>query len=175
VEVNEGRFREDLFYRLSVVPIELPPLRRRREDIPLLARSFIESLNGPGAVNEVADFDRAMDVLKRHEWPGNVRELRNLVELAFYGPKRPVDLSSFLSLGQFQRAGRPSPEQEVSVSADRPFKDVKSELISGFEKSYIQDLLARNGYNVSKSAREAGIERAYLQRLIRKYGFKDSQ
>jgi transcriptional regulator with GAF, ATPase, and Fis domain len=173
-EVNEGRFREDLFYRLSVVPIELPPLRRRREDVPLLTRKFISELHGEDALKELADFDATMDVLKRHEWPGNVRELRNLVELAFYSGRRPIDLSSFLSLGHFSRPVRKSSESEVNVSADRPFKDVKNELITEFEKGYIQDLLNRNANNVSKSAREAGIERAYLQRLIRKYGSKES-
>jgi transcriptional regulator with GAF, ATPase, and Fis domain len=168
VEVNEGRFREDLFYRLSVVPIELPPLRRRREDIPMLVRKFITQLHGAEAVKELVDFDATMDVLKRHEWPGNVRELRNLVDLAFYSAKRPVDLSSFLSMGQFMRR-ESEKEMPFPVSADRPFKDVKNELITEFEKKYLQDLLLRNGGNVSKSAREAGIERAYLQRLIKKY------
>ncbi len=174
LEVNEGRFREDLFYRLSVVPIELPPLRRRREDIPLLTRTFIEDLHGAEALGDVADFEPTMDVLKRHEWPGNVRELRNLVELAFYSGRRPVDLSAFLSLGCFSRSVRKQEQLEDQFAADRPFKDVKNELIAGFEKHYIRDLLARNANNVSKSAREAGIERAYLQRLIRKYEIKES-
>ena len=168
VEVNEGRFREDLFYRLSVVPIELPPLRRRREDIPMLVKQFITQLHGAEAVKELADFDATMEVLKRHEWPGNVRELRNLVDLAFYNAKRPVDLSSFLSMGQFMRRGNEK-EATFPVNADRPFKDVKNEIITEFEKRYLQELLMRNGGNVSKSAREADIERAYLQRLIKKY------
>ncbi len=174
VEVNEGRFREDLFYRLSVVPVELPPLRRRRDDIPLLTRKFIAELHGEEALDDVADFDATMDVLKRHEWPGNVRELRNLVELAFYSGRRPVDMTAFLSLGHFSRAVRKNADFDAQFSADRPFKDVKNDLISEFEKRYIRDLLARNGNNVSKSAREAGIERAYLQRLIRKYEIKDA-
>jgi len=169
VEVNEGRFREDLFYRLSVVPIELPPLRRRRDDVPLLARQFIADLHGKDALEEIADFDAAMDILKRHEWPGNVRELRNLIELAFYSSHRPINLSSFLSLGHFSQIGRQPAEPELNVSADRPFKDAKNDLITEFEKGYIAELLERNDNNVSKSAREAGIERAYLQRLIRKY------
>lgn len=169
-EVNEGRFREDLYYRLSVVQMELPPLRRRRDDIPLLVKKFLCDMHGPNAQDELADFDRTMDVLKRHEWPGNVRELRNLIEVAFYSDKRPLNLSTFLSLGRL-RSGR-TPEADASHAADRPFKDAKNELIEGFEKSYLLDLLARNHANVSRSAREAGIERAYLQRLIKKYGLK---
>jgi transcriptional regulator with GAF, ATPase, and Fis domain len=170
MEVNEGRFREDLYYRLSVVQIELPPLRRRREDVPLLLRKFLSDLHGPQAVEAVADFDRTMEVLKRHDWPGNVRELRNLIEAAFYSERRPVDLSAFLSLDRLRDGRRGEPE--VVFSADKPFKDAKNELIEEFEKSYLHDLLGRNRGNVSRSAREAGIERAYLQRLIRKYALK---
>ncbi len=174
VEVNEGRFREDLFYRLSVVPIELPPLRRRREDIPLLLTKFITDLHGPDALGEIEDFEETMDILKRHEWPGNVRELRNLAELAFYSDRRPIRLDAFLGLGRLARSPAPG-GSAATVSADRPFKDAKGELISEFEKAYIRDLLHRNRGNVSRSAREAGIERAYLQRLIRKYGITESQ
>ena len=171
-EVNESRFREDLYYRLSVVHLELPPLRRRREDIPLLVKRFLTDLHGEDALAQLADFDRTMEVLKRHEWPGNVRELRNLIELAFYSERRPVDLSAFLSLGNL-RAGRKNNEPEVVFSADKPFKDAKNDLIEEFEKAYLNELLARNKQNISRSAREAGIERAYLQRLIRKYGMRE--
>lgn len=172
-EVNEGRFREDLFYRLSVVHLELPPLRRRREDVPLLVKRFLADLQGEGAEAQVSDFDRAMEVLKRHDWPGNVRELRNLIELAFYSERRPVDLTALLGINSLS-GGREREPDPPSFSADKPFKDAKNELIEEFERAYLADLLARNKQNVSKSAREAGIERAYLQRLIRKYGMRDS-
>jgi transcriptional regulator with GAF, ATPase, and Fis domain len=171
-EVNEGHFREDLYYRLSVVHLELPPLRRRREDIPLLVKRFLTDLHGEDAVGQLADFDRTMEVLKRHEWPGNVRELRNLIELAFYSERRPVDLSAFLSLGNL-RAGRKPSEPDINFAADKPFKDAKNDLIEEFEKAYLNELLARNKQNISRSAREAGIERAYLQRLVRKYGMRE--
>lgn len=171
-EVNEGNFREDLYYRLSVVHLELPPLRRRREDIPLLIKTFVKYLKGDDAIRQLADFDRTMEILKRHEWPGNVRELKNLIELAFYSEKRPVDLSAFLSINNL-RTTEPDNGPELNFSADKPFKDAKNDLIEEFERSYLSDLLARNKQNISKSAREAGIERAYLQRLIRKYGMRD--
>jgi transcriptional regulator with GAF, ATPase, and Fis domain len=169
--VAEGRFREDLYYRLSVVQLELPPLRRRGDDLALLARKFLTELHGAEALEQVKDFDRAIEALKRHDWPGNVRELRNLIEVAFYSERRPVDLTAFLGLGQL-RAGRTPVEPEPIVNSERPFKDAKNELIDGFEKSYLQALLSRNNNNVSRSAREAGIERAYLQRLVRKHGLK---
>jgi transcriptional regulator with PAS, ATPase and Fis domain len=172
-EVNENRFREDLYYRLSVVHLELPPLRRRKDDIPLIVKKFLTTLHGDDALSQVADLDVTMDVLKRHEWPGNVRELRNLVELAFYSEKRPVDLSSFLSFGTLRAGRKPTDEPDMSFTTDKPFKDAKNDLIEEFEKAYLNDLLARNRQNISQSAREAGIERAYLQRLIRKYGMRE--
>ncbi len=140
--------------------------------MPLLVKRFLTDLHGADALEQLADFDRTMDVLKRHEWPGNVRELRNLIELAFYSERRPVDLSAFLSLGNL-RAGRKASEPEVNFVTDKPFKDAKSDLIEEFERTYLNDLLARNKQNISRSAREAGIERAYLQRLIRKYGMRE--
>ncbi len=173
-EVNEGRFREDLYYRLSVARMDIPPLRRHRDDIPLLVCHFLHELGGENAEEQCSDFDRTMDVLRRHEWPGNVRELRNLIELAFYDARRPVDLNAFLSLSFFRNnpAGKEQGD-DILFDTDKPFKDAKNELIEKFEQAYLNDLLARNRQNVSKSAREAGIERAYLQRLIRKYGMRD--
>ena len=173
-EVNEGNFREDLYYRLSVVHLELPPLRRRREDVPLLVKRFLADLQGENAIDQLADFDRTMDILKRHEWPGNVRELKNLIELAFYSERRPVDLSAFLSLGNLRIGQHEEVQQEYNFTADKPFKDAKNDLIEEFERAYLSDLLARNKQNISQSARAAGIERAYLQRLIRKYGMRDN-
>ena len=170
-EVNEGHFREDLYYRLSVVHLELPPLRRRREDIAPLVKQFLTDLQGEDAIKQLSDFDRTMEILKRHEWPGNVRELKNLIELAFYSERRPVDLSAFLSLVNLRSNSKQEPE--LTFSADKPFKDAKNDLIEEFERAYLNDLLAKNQQNISRSAREAGIERAYLQRLIRKYGMKE--
>ena len=174
-EVNEGNFREDLYYRLSVVHLELPPLRRRREDIPLLVKRFLTDMKGADAIDECADFTRTMDILKRHEWPGNVRELRNLIELAFYSERRPVDLSAFLSLSSLRTMPdeKGGDQEGIVFETGKPFKDAKNELIERFEQAYLNDLLARNKQNISRSAREAGIERAYLQRLIRKYGMRD--
>ena len=172
-EVNAGHFREDLFYRLSVVHLELPPLRRRREDVPLLVMRFLADMKGEDAFADLADFNHTMDILKRHEWPGNVRELRNLIELALYSEKRPVDLSAFLSLTSLHAGHSRQQEEAPSFETGKPFKDAKNELIEKFEQAYLNDLLARNRQNISRSAREAGIERAYLQRLIRKYGMRE--
>ena len=176
-EVEAGRFREDLFYRLCVVNFEIPPLRRRKEDIPLLARKFVSDLHGSDALDEIADFDAAMEVLRRHDWPGNVRELRNLIDRAFYSPSRPIDLTACLHAGRLVKARAPDSAIEAMKVDDaignRPFKEEKAELVDEFERKYILKLLKRNDGNVSKSSREAGIERAYLQRLIKKYGIEN--
>jgi len=173
-EVNANRFREDLYYRLSVVQIELPPLRRRKDDIAPLVKKFLNDLRGKNALSELADFDRTIQALKAHDWPGNVRELRNLIELAFYSEKRPVDLAVFLAMGNL-RAIRGAPAQEpqsFAIPPDKSFKDAKSELVEQFEKDFLQEVIRRNNGNITHSAHEAGIERAYLQRLVRKYGLK---
>ncbi len=169
-EVNAGRFREDLFYRLSVVVIEMPPLRERPEDVPLLARAFARDLHGEDAPDALAGLDAP--ALLRHPWPGNVRELRNLVDRAFYAPARPVDLAAALAAGRLgARAAEEGPALGA-VDASQPFKEEKARLVDAFERRYLAALLERNGGNVSRSAREAGIERAYLQRLVKKFGLR---
>jgi len=170
-EVNENRFREDLYFRLSVVRIEIPPLRQRREDISLLTRRFLEEFLGPDAESQVINVDQAVKAFGSHDWPGNVRELRNLVEMASYNEHRPLDLSSFLYLGsRLQPAAGPAARE---YDYNRPFKQVKQELISDFEQKYIRRLLDAHGGNVSKAASTAQIERAYLQRLIRKHDLRN--
>lgn len=165
-EVQTGHFREDLFFRLSVARIEMPPLRRRKEDIPMLAELFLKSFLGDDAMSQIVNFDKAMETLRNHTWPGNVRELRNMVEIACYSQKRPVDLGAFLYMGVI-KTEEDAHAQEFN--ADRPFKDAKGDLVRKFEVGYVEDLLRKHKGNVSKAAREAGIERAYLQRLIRKH------
>ena len=172
-EVNAGRFREDLFYRLSVVSLELPPLRERPEDIPALAAAFARRLHGPDAERELGDLAAAMPALRRHAWPGNVRELRNLVDRAFYSPRRPIDLAAALAAGRAgARAADAAADPPAFPDASLPFKEGKARLLDEWERRYFSDLLGRNGGNVSASAREAGIERAYLQRVARRLGLR---
>ena len=168
-EVNAGNFREDLYFRLSVVHIELPALRKRKDDIAMLTKAFLTEFLGKGAVAKVANFDEAVRTLCNHEWPGNVRELRNLVEIASYSDQQPIDLAAFLYLGRTRKARH---TDGARFAADRPFKIAKQELIQEFEMHYITDLLKLHDGNVSQASRQAGIERAYLQRLIRKYGLR---
>ncbi len=169
-EVNSGNFREDLYFRLSVINMELPPLRKRKDDIAMLAEAFLKEFIGSKAPLEVANIDEAARAFRNHDWPGNVRELRNLVEIASHSEQRPIDLAAFLYLARTRRSHNNEPNSRFT--ADRPFKVVKQELIQEFEMHYIADLLKRHSDNVSQAARHADIERAYLQRLIRKYGLR---
>lgn len=164
-DVREGLFREDLFYRLSMVKLELPPLRQRPEDIPLLVRFFLKELTGSSEAAAWPDFERSIELFRRHDWPGNGRELRNVVEMAVHGAAGRVDLGACLALGRIR--GEASP---AGMAPDKPFKEAKSALVDQFEREYLAQLLERNGGNISRAAREADIERAYLQRLIRKHG-----
>ncbi len=166
-DLNEGRFREDLFYRMSVVRIELPPLRKRTEDIPVLARKFLKEFLGEDPDQAVVDFNKTMRAFRNHDWPGNVRELRNLIEFACYSGQRPLNLATFLYLGKQQ----PEPwTLPPGCGPDAPFKDAKNNLIEHFERQYVQQMLAKHDGNISQAARDADIERAYLQRLIKKWG-----
>lgn len=170
-EVNEGRFREDLFFRLSVVAIEIPPLRQRKADVPVLVTKFLETFLGENPMQHVTDFEKTIQSLRNYDWPGNVRELRNVVEMACFSGRRPLDLGAFLYWNRTRPAsgGHSAPE----ISTDKPFKEAKNELIRRFEQEYIRQLLGRHQGNISRAAREAGIERTYLQRLVSKYDLKE--
>ncbi len=169
-ELNAGRFREDLYFRLSVVRIELPPLRKRKEDIPFLTRTFLRDFAGERALDDVVDFEKTMTAFAHHDWPGNVRELRNLIEFACHSGRRPLDLRAFLCLGRLQTP--PGAFTGECASFHQPFKVAKSAVIRQFEVAFLRQLLQEENGNISRAARRAGIERAYLQRLIRKHGLR---
>jgi DNA-binding NtrC family response regulator len=164
-EVNHGRFREDLFYRLSVVSVRVPPLRERLEDVSMLVDVFL------GAIGD----DRARDLftpavradLARHDWPGNVRELRNYVEraavLEVIGPARRARTSSLPA----------PPMPAAAVDLDVPFTVAKDDLVADFERRYLGALLEAARGNVSRAARKAGMDRMYLYRLLQTHGLRE--
>jgi DNA-binding NtrC family response regulator len=168
-EVNAGRFREDLYYRLSVAHIEMPPLRRRTEDIPVLVSKFLKDFKREELLSDTHAMEKTMQALCSHNWPGNVRELRNLIEIASYSNHKTMDLSALLCLESIRDAEESS---AAAVTADRPFKSAKNTLIDDFEKKYVATLLQKNKGNISATAREADIERTYLKRLIRKHSIE---
>ena len=166
-EINAGRFREDLFYRLSVVTVHVPPLRERKEDIPLLIQAFLRSLD---ASRDAKLFGAdVLEALGRYEWPGNVRELRNYVE-------RCVVLRS-TALGAPARAPgtastAPPPNDEAGVDLDVTFREAKDQAIAAFEKRYVQALIAWAGGNVSRAARRANMDRMNLYRILQRNGLR---
>jgi len=164
-EVNKSRFREDLYFRLAVVTVRVPPLRERKEDLALLVRTFLSQAGTPG--EERLFPPEVIAEMSRHDWPGNVRELRNYVE-------RSVVLESALhGLDAAPNSQAPSdfkgtPAVDVSV----PFKVAKEGLVDKFERAYLAALLEQAGGNMSKAARTAGIDRMYLHRLVQKHGLR---
>jgi DNA-binding NtrC family response regulator len=159
-EVVRRNFREDLYYRLAVIRIALPPLRERGMDIPYLADHFIQLFSPKGQKLEVPPEEMAR--LQRHSWPGNVRELRNVIERACVLSK-----GNIINLDDaFMSGDAPS---SMGVRTDLPFKEAKGQLVEFFEREYIVDLMRRHKMNLSSAAREAQIDRKHLRELIRKY------
>ena len=162
-EVEKGKFREDLYFRLNVVPITAPALRERREDIPLLIANMLEKLS-PGNTEALSDATRA--ALMAHDWPGNVRELRNVIERSV--ALGAADLFPTGSLtGNDRSASLPTGmEFEPGMS----FRDTKEKWNELFERRYLTWLIRRAEGNISKAARDADMDRKYLHKLLRKYG-----
>lgn len=157
-EVKEGNFREDLFFRLNVFPIAVPPLRERRGDIPLLVEYFSGLIALQSAFGKVDFLTDAIEVLKAYDWPGNIRELRNIVErLMILNEGKSIDAEAVQSL-----LGKSEPKKETSI-----FKQSYREARRNFEKLYIEEKLAQNEGNISKTAKVLGIERPNLHRKMR--------
>jgi DNA-binding NtrC family response regulator len=185
-EVRGGRFRQDLFYRLSVVRVFLPPLRERIEDVPLLVKHFLADAQynrKPDGGAKIGGFSRAaMDLMQAYAWPGNVRELVNTVERAVSFAEgeliEPRDLPETVRGEEAPpSSGRPqtgaTPMQIMGhADSDSTFKDAKERWVSTFERDYILTLLKKNKGNISHAAREADIDRKYFRKLMRKYGIE---
>ncbi len=171
MEVERGKFREDLYFRFAVVPIELPPLRERREDIPLLIDSLLGQLAKDGAPLRVEP--RMRDVLAAHDWPGNVRELRNVLERAAYIARATgqsvLDVSTVPLVG-FQAKPSEDGASTPAFTAGKSYRVTKAEWEELFEKRYVTWLLQRNEGNISAAAREADMDRKYLHKLAKKHG-----
>jgi transcriptional regulator with GAF, ATPase, and Fis domain len=174
--VSQGSFREDLYYRLSVVTVELPSLRERRDDIPLLVRRFLDQMaerRGDDVPFEVVG--EAMARLVAHDWPGNVRELRNTIDRASsLASTRTLGISDLMPLsgGAFPSAPRPLGATAELVAQGVPFKDAKQRVIDQFEEAYLRALLERHEDNVTRSAQAAGLTRYHLRELAKRYGIR---
>ncbi|HEY1551402.1 MAG TPA: sigma 54-interacting transcriptional regulator [Kofleriaceae bacterium] len=169
-EVEKGKFREDLYFRLNVVPITAPPLRERREDIPLLIDHMLARL--AHSANDTAVLgDATRAALMAHDWPGNVRELRNVIERALALGADPGMLVAPLDTSQKGVQLSTAVEFDPGVS----FRETKERWTELFERRYLTWLLRRAEGNISKAARDADMDRKYLHKLLRKYGISDQE
>ena len=158
--VREKHFREDLYFRLNVVRLTVPPLREHLEDLPLLVDRFLRDLNAPPLGAD------SMALLARHAWPGNVRQLRNVLEraVALAGGGTPTVRPEDLEL--------PSTQARPAELFEMPYKVAKDEMLARFTRDYLEALLARHGGNVSAAAREAKIDRNWIVALARRHGVR---
>lgn len=165
-QVDANEFREDLYFRLAVVSATIPPLRDRREDIPVLIEHFSRRLP-PGMWKSPGP--EAMARLVGYDWPGNVRELRNVVERSAYlSPDGVIDLVT--TRRQTQGTAEP-----VEFDPTLTFREQKERATELFEEAYLQWLLQRAEGNISRAAREADMDRKYLHKLLRRYGIDAKQ
>jgi DNA-binding NtrC family response regulator len=173
--VANGVLREDLFYRLRVVQVTLPPLRERPEDIAPLANHFLthywERYRGNGLPRPQLTAG-GLEFLRRQPWRGNVRELQNAVEnmAVLAEPAQEIDPESLLMFCDFGTAGVPGIHALPARFLDDPYHPAKDHIVSGFEREYLNRLVARSGGNMSRAARLAGIDRTTLYRLFEKHG-----
>jgi two-component system nitrogen regulation response regulator NtrX len=169
-EMEEGRFRQDLYYRLNVIPLRIPPLRDRPEDIPPLVDWFLRDFASKEGEAEKKVADEVMAVLMRHQWPGNVRELKNIIErLVIMTPSNLIsrcDISPLFAEGMVAAETEAVPPA-LDVTADS-FRAAKQD----FERQYIIRKLREFDGNISKTAEAIGLERSNLHKKIRNYGLE---
>jgi DNA-binding NtrC family response regulator len=170
-DMNAGRFREDLYYRLSQVRITLPPLRERRADIPELVEAFFTRLRNKRAFRRV-DPESLARLAEHHAWRGNVRELANAVEVAL-----ALDDGGRIDLGERVRDDHGSVRAKSAPSgqsgAPRPFAEVRSNLIAAAERDYFGSLLRTYAGNRSAMSRHSGYSRAQINEIVRRHRLED--
>ena len=168
-EIQKGTFREDLFYRLNVIPFEVPPLRERREDIPILANHFLRLFSEEYGRREKSLSPEAMQLLLQHPWPGNVRELRNVIERMVI--MVPQDTIRHFDVAPSLRA-RPGAVPEAPTEAEGDWDGTLREARERFERQYILRRLGEANWNITRTAERLGIERSNLHRKLKAYGIE---
>ena len=177
VEVQEGRFWEDLFFRLNVVPIESPPLRARKSDVPLLAKGFLRDFCAENGVRCKPIDDEVLDALGDRPWPGNVRELRNIVERMLILSGERITLDDLPEEGVLSQGRRDSapPSDFPPVVDERGERLTLREYRGRAEKEYILQTLEEVGWNISRAATILGVERTNLHKKMRSYGIRRAE
>jgi DNA-binding NtrC family response regulator len=169
---DEGLYRKDLYYRLSVFPIEIPPLRERKEDIPLVSRQILSKLNRLHS-KRIHDIDhQVLNAFREYSWPGNIRELENLMERAYI-----LETSSILRPESFPAElfvrGYAAPQKSVDPS--HTLEDMRNKAIEEIERRYLKEVLAAHTGRIDASAKAAGISVRQLHNLMKKYGIRKEE
>ena len=175
-KIKEGTFREDLFYRLNIVPIHLPPLRERPEDIPLLAQHFLEKYCRELSKKPKALSPAAVELLVRHPWPGNVRELENTMERVAVMTDEEVILPKHFPLPlQENPEGISFEVPKTSDELRETKRHLRDKAVEDIERLFVLAALARNEWNVTRSAKDVGMLRPNFQALMRKHNIKSTE
>jgi DNA-binding NtrC family response regulator len=173
-KTREGTFREDLFYRLNVVSVILPPLRQREGDIPLLVEHFLAAASERLGRERKTVSPAAMKALLAHEWKGNVRELEHALEQAFVlASGEEIDVEDLPgSVRAASGDGSDLPDLDLAASGAASFRDAKQLVVEQFERRFLEDALRRNGGNISRAAEEIGMYRQQLQQKLAELGIE---
>ncbi len=174
--MRDGRFREDLYYRISTFRIELPPLRNRRDDIPLIAQHLLDKFARRCDSESRGFTNTALSALVSYDWPGNVRELNNAIEhAATLSGTLPIDvdhLPGFVAAKAL--VVRKSKSGQIGSISSAPYSSARSQLLEDFEQRYLNDLLGMTGGNLSEASRRSGIDRSNLRRMLKRHNIKAS-
>jgi DNA-binding NtrC family response regulator len=159
-QINAGAFRLDLYYRLAVVTLKVPPLRERPEDVPVLVEHFLREAGYTGPREDLVS-DQALAALAAQPWPGNVRELRNTID-------------ALLAMGELPSADvvAPNASDPIGSALGLPYKQARDGVLRAFESRYVPHLLERAGGNIAKAAREANMDRSHLMEMMRRLGLR---
>jgi len=171
-DVKDGRFREDLYYRLNVIPAHLPPLRERKEDIPVLTDFFIEKFNKKLDRSVKYIDEKVMHLFIQYKWPGNIRELENLIERMILMARD--DTITFADLPSELKTAMESDSSDPSGILQKPFKDFMKTHMEAIEKQMIIGVLEERGNNVTRAAQQLGLSRKGLQLKMMKYKLRRS-
>jgi len=167
-EVAAGKFREDLYFRLAVVPVTVPPLRARRDDIPHLVHAILKAANG----EHLTVPPETMQALVAHEWPGNVRELRNVLERSVY----MAQAMGSKEIGVVTLpTGHATMDAAFHFEPDKSYRETRAKYDGEFERRYVKWLLGRHNGNISAAAREAKMDRKHLHDMAKKHGLRGNE
>ncbi len=173
-EIAEGRFREDLYYRLNVVPVRLPPLRERREDIPELANQFLARFAAERRIPAPNLSEEAIAALQAHDWPGNIRQLRNIIErTVILAPCERVEVieADMLPPEVLESQGQAGPSSQAMMIMGSPLREARE----SFEREYLKIQIRRFSGNISRTASFIGMERSALHRKLKALGIGDKR